>query len=387
MGRVLLLLSPFLFTFLTACGGGGGDGSTPIPQVVPEDLSGYAQASCLYKFSDGPRALPLQTDELAKTYFDKSINWSWLKPVLAASGSELVRFAETTGVRYFRTSAFSSTGCDFLAALPPPPYDLESQFAAVNGSMGSVLGLYLNRETPDVPSTSDNAVIIVRRDANKWVLVHEFMHHIFHHQHRLENPTETNLNYEYPELVREYNKARRALSQSSEWTRADSAKNTAEKLQKLSSATITLMRLYFLEEMTIETILGEKLQSNELTLVLPAQRINGAAYIIGSAKKADNFMSTVEMEILSLRMSYGSDLENEQRRLLAQDFESINDLRNEMRTLKRKAQSYLESQNIRVDSDELQFLHAALNNSHPTGGCSHRHISDKLLQYSYQIGR
>ncbi len=38
--------------------------------------------------------------------------------------------------------------------------------------------------------------------------------------------------------------------------------------------------------MTIETILGEKLEKSELKLVKPKQRINGAAYILMSAKKS-----------------------------------------------------------------------------------------------------
>ncbi|MES3036939.1 MAG: hypothetical protein V4736_03450 [Bdellovibrionota bacterium] len=364
---------------LMSCSGGSSGAPAPLEQVVSEDLSGYKKASCLYDYNQGPSASQKRPDSPVSTYFGKNLNNSLLEPVLAASAAEVVRFAETTDVRFYRTSSHMSGTCDFMKSISQTPTDLESEFAKVNGD-NTILGLYLNVRTPNVPTTNSEAAITVRKDSNKWVLVHEYMHHLFHIQLNAEYGETTGIKEQVNVAFAEYEAADKVLKAAPTTDRKEPLKLASQKLINLDETVLSLLKQYLLEEMTIESHMGEKLERGQLKLVLPAQRINGAAYVLSSAKKTQEIMELFKQESKKFQTLYGWDLEKDDADLLRKAISEFSKIESEMDTLKLRARAFLKTQGLVFNG--LQSI--SMKNGKPVSlplehvGCSHEKIANQM---------
>ncbi|WP_157684582.1 hypothetical protein [Bdellovibrio bacteriovorus] len=347
-----------------------------------DDLTGYIEASCLYGYSEGPNALVKPANkQIQASYFGKKYDVSLLNPVLAANGSEVVRFAETTGVRFYKTSPYKEGTCGFSSALPSAPSDLENKFSEANQNNG-VLGLYLSKNSTSLPSTKGLAAIIVRSDANKWVLVHEYMHHLFDSQVQEEGLSGDAIKTKALSLYSTYGSQKRSIDYKTGTSRKTAVKETYVTLKNMNDAMIELVKQYFLEEMTIETILGEKLENGQLKMVLDKQRLNGAAYVISSAKKTADFIDQLDVEISTFKRSYYEDLDYADYSALSVYSTKFQDLRSQMSRLRSRAKDYLSSKGldyngVAVVSEADPEISIPVDDH---AGCSHGKDADEILE-------
>lgn len=372
--------------FLASCGS-GSDGRKKSEEIVNPDVSEYSAASCRYKYDEGPVALQSATPDIKSTYFGKEIDMNLLKPVLAASGAEVVRFAESTGVRYYKTGAKSTDSCEFLATLPVSTADLETEFSNA-GKIGTVLGLYLAANTSKLPSTQGLAAIVVRSDASKWVITHEYMHHLFHAQILATPGAAADIKSQMQKSLADYEEATTQLRKVPFGDeRASQANETALKLQILSSDLVSVLKQYYLEEMAIETTLAEQMDRGNFTLVLKGQRVNGAAYTMTSAKKVAEILYPFEKEIRDFKRSYARELGSFEQTQLETELSEFADIRTTMASLSFRAKSYLESLGLEyeglVHSSFIGTDKAAASDS----GCGHEKEIEGLIQLVSKLGR
>ncbi len=366
MKKISLLTSSLLVFSAILAGCQKGDDGNRLEALAKDELSQYSYASCKYDYNSGGSALSLAKSE-TQTYFGKKYNSSNLESILGAGPASIVNFAESTGVRFYQTSSFSDKGCSVLSSLPSLPSDLQDEFDGVN-SKGGTLGLYLNKGTANLPSTNQRAAIIVRRDANKWVLTHEFMHHLFHDK-LAETPG-------YSDVREDYYIAKKAVKKASR-EYLNGSKNTEEyysAIKALNTSLIKVLKAYFLEEMTIETILAEKFDSGTFTDVVEGQKINGAFYIVSSRDNAKIYIETLRAE---------NDLAKIALYKKSADFkefeQEIAKLEKEMNELAKPAQRY-------KDKKESEFRRSGLYDDGQMAaminhqGCSHSHGLEKLLE-------
>lgn len=368
---IVLIATNFL---LTACNQGGGKASE---QVLPVDVTGYSEASCLYKYNEGGMAQSKASTNIKATYFQKRYDDSLLQPVLAASASEVVHFAETTGVRYYSTSAFQAESCELMASLPASPYDLQNEFSRVSKG-GSITGLYLSVHTDGLVSTKDLAAIIVRLDANKWILVHEFMHHIFDLQNMAEGIDGGKVKDNLVKSEREFDAANDAIKSATSANQKDLIRQAAAKLIVYNQNMILLLKSYYLEEMTIETTLVDALANQQLKLVLPKQRINGAGYTISSSKKAYHYLDSITTDNTNFKVSNWAELESADLTLLNSANSQIESIKNQISSLVTRAEDFLDSQNLKYNGFHGNNSSAVDQNVH--SGCTHDQMPDEVIQ-------
>lgn len=340
----------FLFTFLlmtiASCSNqSSSQKNNETKQVVPDDVSEYAKASCLYQFQDGPAATPLSSSLVVSSYFDKRFDNNLLSPVLAASAAEVVRFAQLTGVQYFKTKAYKQGSCEFAANLPEAPQDLNAKFNKFNTD-DSILGLYLPKNSQDVPTTSVTAAITVRSDSNKWVFVHEYMHHLFQIQNVTDNGgVAVDIREKYLKDFADFQAAANNLNKLSAEDQLKGFQELAQRLKTLNLSFVAFLKEFYLEEMTIETTLGEKLDRDELRYVIAAQRINGAAYTLSSGKKTKELieeMSKMNSSVLPLFSPYLS----EEEKAAVSASANFNNILAHIETLSDRARSLLKSKGL-----------------------------------------
>ena len=377
----------FGLNFLVACSSGDSSSKKPTEQVVDDDLSAYSEASCLFKFDEGDLALSRSAPEIKSTYFNKKFDISLLKAVVGASASEVIRFAGTTGVSYFKTQSYKTKSCEFLASLPKAPSDLENEFAK-GLKDATILGLYLGLKTPELPTTDSHASIIVRRDGNKWILVHEYMHHLFQIQAEADGLQVNKLKDQIKLLSDEYDEADKALKHAIGPDRIPLVKTAALKLGQLNEVVLQILKQYMLEEMTIETTLGELMENYRLNKIHPKQRINGAAYIISSSKKAAAILESLSSENTSFKDRSKADIDYADLRKLEESLALFAQTKSEMDTLVSKAKSYLNSIGL-----EYKGLNFAVGEFDSEGkdtahvGCSHSEIPAEVQQAVNRFNR
>lgn len=378
VGLSLTACGPNTYLLMAALGGSKKDKK----EDSGSDLTGYREASCLYGYSEGPQALVKPANKQVTTsYFGKKIDLSLLSPVLGASGYEVVRFAEDTGVRFFKTSPYKSGTCGFSSSLPAAPSDLEKKFSEANKNNG-VLGVYLSKNSTELPSTNGIAAIVVRSDANKWVLVHEYMHHLFDTQVQEQGLSGDGIKAKALGLYSTFNSQKRSLDYKYGSSRKAAVKEAYTTLIQMNDAMIELLKQFFLEEMTIETMMGEKLDKGELKMVLDKQRINGAAYVISSEKKTSEFIDDLEAEIAAFSRAYYSDLEYSDYSALSNYTTKFRALKSEMSRLKSRAKDFLSTKGldyngVTIESPENPEISIPVDDH---AGCSHGQDADEVLE-------
>jgi hypothetical protein len=253
-----------------------------------ENVSVYGLASCEYKADQGNAALSeLPKPELVTTYFGKRFDQSLLSAVLTVSASETVRFAELAKVKFYSVAPYKKESCMLASFLPEASGVYQSKFNSVGDS---AVGLYL----PSLDGTNDVATILVRRDSNRWVLVHEFMHHLFSKEVQRGEKSDDQVKADLNNALEGIDAAERNYKESRS---AEDGKSYLNLIMKMSLSMSEILRRFSLEEMTIETLLSDKLKSGQLLNVPKNQAINGAAYIYQNAKKAEtNLVALREFE-------------------------------------------------------------------------------------------
>ena len=148
--------------------------------LINRDISGYEKNSCTFTFDDGLPVLDRQSQTQYMTVsFHKTFDRRPLVAVLGASAHEMVNSIERRGVNIFAVS-LPSRGCHNFLSLLNPPASLESFFRQIDNSFGggALLGLFLSDRRASGFGIN-NPVIMIRTDADRWTLAHEFIHSLF----------------------------------------------------------------------------------------------------------------------------------------------------------------------------------------------------------------
>lgn len=356
---------------LSSCYGNPSTNSSV--QIVP--TSDYVKASCEFKADQGgvaPQVLP--TAKYTTTYFGKKYDQSLLEAVLAASATETVRFAELTNVRFYSVSRFKTDSCLMSSFLPEAQIFYQTQFASVGKG---VLGLYLSPKNSLVEKTNIDPTILVRQDANRWVLIHEFMHHLFSKEVQEIGRTDEDL---WVDVQKADESLKDLKAKYKETKSVEDGQKMLNTVKTLVTAAPEHFKRFTLEEMTIESVLWSHLADSSLKNIPHNQAINGAAYIYTSAKKA---------EVHLLQLSAEAVIAESEARIL-QDTLKVKDDQSyisvfasakkkidgyiaELRQLKDAAGSRLRAQGIDPEQDLAGYLDlsAAASSDHAHIGCAH----------------
>lgn len=274
-----------------------GCGHSPGDPSQEGDLGSYVEQSCQFSTDDGDQGPGPAADLMTKGYFDKSYNLTWLRAVGHASIRQTMGYIRTTGANVYRGEAKSPQTCKNLAIAETMPWDVEREWDNANrsideesrrtGSGGFVAGLYLPAKR----------AIIVREDGSRWTLVHEFMHHNFKTQAEKEGLDEVKARAELNTLPSQVSRALRndALSDR------EKVRIATPLFLRLSDSADQLLVQYPLEEITIEAMLQDQVDSGELTYVPTKSYANATWYINQSQAAVSSFYASMDDVYDSLR--------------------------------------------------------------------------------------
>lgn len=267
---------------LSLSGCGSHDG-----QSLAFDPVEYTQSSCEYSADEGNDYATVRSSTPVVTgYFGKLYNKDWLTNVGHTSMRDTLSKIEKTNTKVYYSGSISRKSCKNFGFAAPMPSDIarEWQKADVRGAKGEFMtGLYLIKGTRKHESLKEKAAIIVREDANRWTLVHEFMHHNFKSQ-------AISKGYD-DDLVQE---KRKTLADQLNKIVSDSKLSNREKVKKATPLFLEFIDVadqlviqYMFEEIAVEATLQDKYDSGDLTFVPAGSYGNATQYIAHSKESAE----------------------------------------------------------------------------------------------------
>lgn len=244
----------------------------------------YIRESCEYSADEGKNyGASRSTMPVINGYFGKAYNKDWLANVGHTSMRDTVTAIELTGTKVYYSNAISEKSCKNFAFTNKLPSDLgqEWQKNDVRGPKGEFMaGLYLIKGSRNLDSLKTNSAVIIREDANRWTLVHEFMHHNFKSQAVLKGYDDDLVH----EKLRSLSKNIATILNNAKLQNREKVKTATPLFIELVDVLDLLTVQYFLEEIAVEATLQDKYDAGDLTFV-PAGSYGNATWYIGHSKK------------------------------------------------------------------------------------------------------
>lgn len=350
-------------------------------QISAGDDKTYAQAACEFGVDQGEPMATVAIEEIRTSKFQKRFNFGLFRSTLRTSIRDTIKIVQASGARVYRIQE-SDASCNPFDIADEAASDFRKYWNEVSGedkeSKTTVVGLYAPKNSPEADlSTRDEAAIGIRRDGNRWVLMHEFMHHLFETQAAKDERITA------PELKREASLALNRLERAID-TYEDS--DTLANLRDVANRYVLAHKLYRsfilrypVEEMTIETTLQEHNRDGSLRYTPFLQRSSND-YIKKSAETARSMIEHFKNLGESIR-KLTSDLPGENAQI-ATAIESQSALLSEISALKNAVSP------MRVELGVMKSLQGMSNSPVHSGAqetasgfdCSHSHDSDDLLR-------
>lgn len=387
------IYSSVLVLCLSSCGGGGGGSGAPAEENLNFlSESDWVKATCQFNAYEGQRAsTTLPSPQLKFTIFNKRYNQALIQAVFSTSAEETQKFVELTGAKYYKVSeVMSELACAFSSFLPSAPSKLENHFRDLNSKeksgtkkgKSSILGLYLDSEKVDtlIASSDSKASILMVRDADRYTMVHEFMHHLF----RIEGAMAEE------EAMKIYSSTSSsimaAIERYNDTRSGQDLLDLSQKFEKGTAALIEVLRSYTLEEIAIEHELGQYFEAGNLKYISDFGRINGDLYILRSVEKIEErFKEQIEDAADSLakaareNSSLISGDKAEINRISSSMKRQVNEIKAEMNPEKNKARERLRAAKNKLGRGVvMNGLVPTMENVNVTE-CAHNHNIESLL--------
>lgn len=285
-------------------------GASPAEKVC--DREAYVRDSFQYRPEEGETALSLKegqpSSSVIEGYFGKFYDADWLRAITRASVLNTIAFIEKTGAHVYRSDPLTPRSRRSFASGAALPADLAREWLQAvklvpGDSCGILTGLYLGSSTHDLPSLRSEAAIVIREDASRWILVHEFMHHNFKTQAAERGYDDDRSRGLQKSLLASIGELKeRSTSPSREYVA-----KLASLFQRLIDVSDALVVQYEFEEVAVEAILQESYERGELGYVPPSAYANATWYIEHSRKNAQAMyesMGTLYAELVQLTAQY-----------------------------------------------------------------------------------
>ena len=245
--------------------------------------------SCVFTASEGPQAAisALGTKEIVRTFFDKEYNFSYLRAIGHASVVSSIDFINKTDVTLYKAKELPTSGCsaNLFEGLKSMPSDLQRGWgddieADADGSF--ILGLYLSKSPSWArPSLNNSAAIIIRKNTNRWTLVHEFMHHLFQLRAAEQGYDDDQARLEFSASIKAFNE----IEDDKKLTDHQKAIAMVPAYERYAKALKVILTHYFLEEITIEATLKDLNKTGDLGFA----PVSSNWYIQSSVDKVTNY--------------------------------------------------------------------------------------------------
>ncbi|MBC7385473.1 MAG: hypothetical protein H7301_04815 [Cryobacterium sp.] len=237
----------------------------------------YIEQSCAFTSEQGDgEAISVRPPRIRLSYFGKPYDREWLARVGHLSMKMTSSVIESTGANVYVSGAYTERSCKNLGFNRTLPADLSTRWDEIEEFYReSIIGGVYFAQDGGGASLFQAAAIIVREDASRWTLVHEFMHHNFHAHAKVANVSNEESLSERNELEKKI----RVLNLAEGITPEERLKEQSHAFLALVDVTDRRMIGLQLEEVAVEATLQDSYDSGDLTFVSPGSYANAGWYI------------------------------------------------------------------------------------------------------------
>ncbi len=248
---------------------------------ITQDLSAYEKNSCTFTFDQGP---PLFNQGGRPQYttvsFHKTFDQAQLLTMVGASAHQMVSYIEQSRVNIFAVPR-PSKGCHNFSTLPSPPDQLQRFFQEVDRSIGggALLGLFLSKSRAREYG-ENRSVILIRDDADRWTLAHEFIHALFaDYRTQFENFDDKIFVDHWSQVYSEAQGQFKSLKKENFLRDPAAAEAISSYWLIYAPMALAYLKLFPLEEMTVESTLQNLYRKGRMDTVTNFNLLNSKAYI------------------------------------------------------------------------------------------------------------
>lgn len=246
----------------------------------------FAQPNTCPSITNGDLAdfKAINNEQIETAHFGKKYNRAWLEAVQNASIKSTADLISQTQVQllvYEKKNA-KCKNFSFLTPTSPEINEVWENQTFGSSPLSKLNGLYIPKDaTSNVKIFHQNNTLILSEDADKWTLVHEFMHHNFHIQ-ALKNgydqvatnkraiDTEEKLRKIFPEFYKA-----RPKKIPEEFKIEEAISSFYDAVMAIDEARVHVV----LEEAAIEYLLTQEFDNKRLTFVEPESKSRAASYV------------------------------------------------------------------------------------------------------------
>lgn len=249
--------------------------------TITRDLSAYEKNSCTFTFDQGPSILNQSGQHQYTTVnFHKTFDQGPLLAIVGASAHHMVNYIEQMGVDIFALPQ-PTKGCRNFSALPEPPDQLGRFFQEIDRSIGggALLGLFLS-ESRALEYGEHRPVIMIRSDADRWTLAHEFIHSLFaHYRTQFEKFDDQVFVDRWTQVYSESQVQFKSIKSDNLLRDPIRAESISEQWLIYAPMALTYLKLFPLEEMTVESALQNQYRQRRMDAVTDFNLLNSSSYI------------------------------------------------------------------------------------------------------------
>ncbi len=249
--------------------------------TITRDLSAYEKNSCTFTFDQGPLILSQGgRPQYTTVSFQKTFNQGPLLAIVGASAHQMVSYIKQFGVDIFALPQ-PSKGCRNFSSLPEPPDQLGRFFQEIDRSIGggALLGLFLS-ESRALEYGEHRPVIMIRNDADRWTLAHEFIHSLFaHYRTQFEKFDDQVFVDRWTQVYSESQVQFKSIKSDNLLQDPARAESISEQWLIYAPMALTYLKLFPLEEMTVEATLHSQYLQGRMDTVTDFNLLNSSSYI------------------------------------------------------------------------------------------------------------
>ena len=262
-------------------------------------------------------------------YFNKPLDLNPYEQSLTASSFSIVKAMQSQGVFLYHVDPQNLSPCFYFDFLFPVTGEAKTQWDNItsNSSGGStLLGLfttYYNRNSENSVFIT-NPTIILRRDTQKWTLIHEMTHYLFALGRTKDKSWKfrSELNESIQAVHSEIQVLKNKLNTS---PNANDATTLMNKFKQFFDQNYTLDKRGPLEEFAIESMLLDSADNNQITDVdLEFEMKNAHAYMSSNASLVTPSYRRLIQEIENIDVSSYSNAQTLKNNLLKTINETLN---------------------------------------------------------------
>jgi hypothetical protein len=294
-------------------------------------LSDYERNSCAYGFDDGGKALDLiTTHDYSKASFGITFDRKQVEAVLGASAKGTVDYLERHNIKVFSVSV-DTRGCQQMEKIPQASESLKVYWGQLSRLVTDdfLLGAFLTPEMSFVYGLNSH-VIMIRSDADRWILLHEYIHFLFSYYREVKEKFNEDTFFANWEVLN--TQAKEQLSSLDDNRLAIDEEflvSTAELWTTYAENLAVFLKNSYLEEMAIENIIQDYTRSGQFLRVSSYANKNSIQYLRENFFRAQALLLKAEKLGQGIKNHFGDDIPSELKGNFSRELNNLKSLRTE----------------------------------------------------------